>query len=216
MAAKSNPFASHRIRPDQVDFIGPWDEVEQCVARFETCGRMGQIVGPHGAGKTTFTFAMERWLAPSTSRIRRIIIRENQQIQTSIREITGSLGGNETTQIAKPLVASVNAKNVKNASGELLIVDGIERISRLNRWLLMRSCRLEKFGLIVTTHRPIRGLPILHCIQPDVMNFREMVNRLSPDTFSQEEIDRVFYDHDGDQREALLSLYDRFHELQRA
>lgn len=56
---RSNPFASCWTRPDAVGFVDTAEQgVDDAVNRLEAAAWRGQIVGPHGAGKSTLMAAM--------------------------------------------------------------------------------------------------------------------------------------------------------------
>ena len=49
-----NPFSSERIRPGALTYLtGEGESVDDLIDRLEGTGFRGQIVGPHGTGKST-------------------------------------------------------------------------------------------------------------------------------------------------------------------
>ena len=50
----SNPFATRWTRPGALDYVYPPGETPlSLITRLESCGGRGQIIGPHGTGKTS-------------------------------------------------------------------------------------------------------------------------------------------------------------------
>src|SRR5262249_23632578 len=54
-----NPFATRRVRPGAIPFLFPTGEsVGQLLDRLRAAGWWGQVVGPHGSGKSTLVAAL--------------------------------------------------------------------------------------------------------------------------------------------------------------
>ncbi len=107
---------------------------------------------------------------------------------------------------------------------ELWIVDGLERLTWLHRWLLVHYCRQREFGLLVTSHRRLIGIPVLATLTPSLQTFRNLSEYLlasSPcqksvtEAFDATTIEQAYDATGGNVREALMLLYDRFEAIQR-
>ena len=59
----SNPFASKFIRPEANSYIFESGQCQdEMFRRLDRAGRRGQIIGPHGTGKSTLLFQLCRQL----------------------------------------------------------------------------------------------------------------------------------------------------------
>ena len=57
--ARHNPFCSERVRPGSLSFRFDGEgSLDQIIACWEKAGRVGQIVGPHGTGKSTLLYSL--------------------------------------------------------------------------------------------------------------------------------------------------------------
>src|SRR5688572_22171912 len=55
----TNPFASHRVCPGAVAFVfRPGESAAQLVERLRASDWFGQVIGPHGTGKSTLLAAL--------------------------------------------------------------------------------------------------------------------------------------------------------------
>lgn len=120
-------------------------------------------------------------------------------------------------------VESVGSERSRLDGNELCIVDGLERLNWLNRWLLVRFCKNQKFGLLVTSHRRLAGIPVVATLTPSLATFCDVVNHLLAEyqngdgvsnPLDAATITRAFEFADGNLRNALMILYDDFHKLQ--
>jgi hypothetical protein len=146
----------------------------------------GQIVGPHGTGKTTLLAAIE----PELRRMGRTTI-----------TVTPGRGSWRAT------LASAWRRTCVPTQ---LIVDGYEQLGLLARWRLHRWCRQAGHGLLVTTHRPAR-LPIIYRTLSSLDTAHELVRQLTENTaivIDPQFVERAFRAHDGNLREVFFDLYD--------
>lgn len=139
--ARSNPFATRFTRPGALAYHfaatepGSLDEV---VHRLERHGWQGQIVGPHGSGKSTLLAALVERLEAAGRHVAVVALHDGQ------RTLPPGFG-RSTTANAHPL----------------WVIDGYEQLgfpARLG--LAWRRWRCGA-GLLVTTHRPRPGLPVV-------------------------------------------------------
>jgi hypothetical protein len=188
-----NPFASRFTRPGALPFLfSPGDSAEAIVARFTAKGRRGAIVGQHGSGKSTLLEA----LLPHFSleiRLRLFSLHDGER-----RLPRGFAGGLD--------------------SNCLLIIDGYEQLGLLGRGEVRRAVRRSGAGLLVTSHRPIRGLSTLVETAVSVELAMALVEQLAPDAhawpISAADVRRQFDVHAGNLREVFFGLYDLY-ELRR-
>lgn len=216
MNATSNPFSTKYIRPGAMAYVGKPNEIETTIERWRKANWIGQIVGPHGSGKTTMTIAIEESIrGPDQSKRcdfcanpRRITIRRERKLRIPSWTV------NEPSCTRSQFDAKKNCTKLPS----LLIVDGIANLSWLQRWLVVQSCQAKRIGLLITTHKAIFGLPIIARSQPDELVFQRLVNQLitknhqfaNPD--DQDDLRSIvsfeFASSRGNLREAFMSLYD--------
>ena len=203
MANPSNPFATRFVGPGRLPILGVTEaELSATAQRWQDAGRIGQIVGPHGAGKTTLTYALERFLEPQSGqdpsilRCRRLTFRPADRWATV--DVLAVDTGPELPR--------------NNALHQTWVVDGIESLSPLNRLALVNFCRHRRIGLILTTHRVIPKVRVLERLIPTVRRLRQISDALT-DSVAASPVEelllrQVFEETEGNLRECLMRLYD--------
>lgn len=137
----SNPFCTRRVKPGAMPYLfPPGEDIARLVDRLAADGWRGQILGPHGSGKSCLLAT----LADEIPRYRR----EPVQIRIGFRQ--GWLPGGvwAVLRAARP-------------GAGVLLVDGYEQLNFWARFRLRRGCRQRSLGLVVTAHRRL-GLPVLY------------------------------------------------------
>ncbi len=192
LPAHQNPFAMERIArklPFDPAWCGTsWDEI---IDRLEHRRWRGQIVGPHGSGKTTFLDALvPRLEARGFSVARLFLSRENPRLPRD----TG-----------KTLAAQDPAA--------FCLIDGAEQLGLLSRRRFLRRANQACAGLVLTTHRPLSGpVPPLLELRTSPEMLATFIRRLAPewsDRISPSEIEALHHASGGNVREALWRCYDR-------
>ena len=190
----SNPFSTRRIRPGALPFLFPNGmTAAQLVERLRGSAWWGQIVGPHGSGKSALLATLRPAIERSGRSVYAIELHDGQR------------------RIAVNLEEAVDTD-----SPAVLAVDGYEQLGRLSRWKVKRFCRQRGLGLLVTAHTPV-GLPDLFETTVTVELAQEIVDQLqgeSPRCVTAEDVAQRFSHHQGDLRETLFDLYD-LHERRR-
>ena len=189
---RANPFSTRFTRPGAVAYRFPAGlSAATLVQRLSHSGWQGQILGPHGSGKSALVAA----LIPAIKQAGR------QTVLIELHDQQRRLPDDwlQRTDPSRPTV---------------VIVDGCEQLASWNRAGLKRSCRRRGLGLLVTTHRPL-GLPDLYCTSVDLALAQEIVRSLLGDQQSlvaPDEVKQCFERHQGNLREALFDLYDLYEE----
>ena len=184
MLARDNPFAVHRVLRVRYRMPeGGWDSL---LARLETLGNRGAIVGLHGRGKTTL-------LEDLAGKLR------GRGLGVRSMRIPGG---------ARELSADQERSLAELTAGELLALDSAGALSS-RAWRRVRGATRSAAGLVVTSHRPER-LPTLVELRTtagllaDIVSElagRELAARLPP-------AGELFARHAGNLRAALRELYD--------
>lgn len=190
----SNPFSSRNVRPGAIPFLFAADESPaQLVGRLQTARWWGEIVGPHGSGKSALVAALAPQLAAAGRRLLTISLHDGLR---HLRAFTNDL-------------STIDRQSV-------VIVDGYEQLSWLSRWRLKRLCRQKDCGLLVTSHASV-GLPRLHTTQPTLETAVRIVADLvdlQGGPIHRADVERLFVLRAGNLREVLFDLYDLYEERQ--
>lgn len=201
----TNPFSTRFTRPGSIAFIDNADLMESASRRFRSHQFLGQIVGPHGCGKTTLSLAIQAQLQSCFRSARHVTWRRSKRwlCQTELPRVTDhpSRRGNQHARIG----ADADSESI------LLVVDGVESVSLFQRYALIAACRNHGNGLLLTTHRPLPGIPTIATLQPSCDQFLRIVEQLAPHfRLDPNELKLAFHHNGGNIREALMDLYDRF------
>lgn len=194
--APQNPFSTRQVRPGAVAYrFRQGQSAGNLVRRLENNAWRGQIVGPHGSGKSALLAALVPCIE---ERGRRTVLIELHDGQRRL---------------------PINPKRIKGLiDGTIIIVDGYEQLGFEGRWLLNRFCRRRKLGLLVTTHasagfpdlcRTTASLPLADEIVSQLLGGESLI-LISPD-----ELKERFTAHQGNMREILFDLYDLYEQRRR-
>ncbi len=187
-ARTGNPFAAARVRPGAVEFLFlTGQSARQLIDRLQSNSWRGQILGPHGSGKS----ALLATLLPNL---------ESAGRQPVLVELHDG-------QRRLPIDLK---KAFQERRDGVLIVDGYEQLGFLSRIRAKRFSQRHGLGLLVTAHHPV-GLPDLFHTRADLPTVRALVDRLLagyPAHITSEDVAEEFASHHGDIRETLFALYD--------
>ncbi len=188
--ARDNPFRSECIqtlsfRPQSVT----WEELLQ---RLDELGRRAALIGPHGSGKTTLLRRLGEHLRDSGFCVleQRIRVDEPNPSVGELREFAGP--ADEET---------------------ILLFDGADHLSP-RRWRALQRAARPAAGLIVTSH----GTPLLPTLIETATSV-DLTQRLVAELIGEgqaatmrEELAMLFHAHQGNVRDVLRALYDRWAE----
>ena len=182
MEAKNNPFRSARL--DTLAYRSP-DGVD-AFARLARLGFRGLIAGPKGSGKTTL-------LQQVRARC------EGQGIPVAHLRLTSEDSARRTFSLSRWMRAQDAAA--------LWLLDGAEQLSWLDRLLLRRSLDLPGPGFLLTSHRPMAGIPLLLRTRGTPALLADLLRELDP-AWSAPSAQDLFARHQGNLRLALLEAFD--------
>ena len=109
--------------------------------------------------------------------------------------------------------SSLSTKTDADAEASLMIIDGVERLSKVHRWALKRACQTREVGLLATVHRPNTWLSTIATLRPQKSIFVQIAERLQSESVAKldaDEMESAFENSNCDFREAFMSLYDRY------
>jgi hypothetical protein len=192
LIAESNPFCTRHIRPGAMPFLfAPGQSVQLLIDRFRQADWWGEIIGPHGSGKSSLLAAITPEIE-GTGRATLLV-----ELHDGQRRLPTDLWRNP--RLAAPMV---------------LIVDGYEQLSRWNCIRLKRFCRVRRLGLLVTAHQSV-GMPTLFQTSSSLALAEQIVGQLlaSHDLALEPAAIRECYARqNGNLREMLFDLYDRYQQ----
>jgi len=194
-SAAPNPFSTRYVRPGAAPYLFPAGlSAEKLVDRLRRSGWRGQIIGPHGSGKSALLAALVPAIEAAGRQVCLIELHDGQRRLPA--------GFPPPDNAPQPTV---------------VIVDGYEQLSRWSRFRLRRTCDRLGLGLLATAHRPIR-LPDLFRTQPEPALAQRIVGQLLEQDRSlvtPEDVAERFSAHEGDLREMLFDLYDVYERRRR-
>ncbi|MDB4396492.1 hypothetical protein N9003_01450 [bacterium] len=187
MQIERNPYSTCFTKPGKLSFIFPDSrQPDSLLTEFERNGFQGQIVGPHGCGKTTLTMTLEAYLVSNFAAIRRITVRKDGKVSSGIRQ-ENQQDSNRST---------------------LFVIDGIENMPWLHRKVFLKFIQTSAGGLLLTTHRAFKGIPVIYQITPSFIIFSNIVSHISPDhVIYEQRLKSIFIQNNYSIRESLMSLY---------
>ncbi len=186
-----NPFSTRHVQPGALAYVfPPGVDADQLVNRLRHAGWRGQLLGPHGVGKTTLLHSLQ----PALRHAGR---------HTSWHTLHGG-----QTRLPKGLTLHWDHWNQQTQ----VIVDGYEQLGWYARWQLSRKCRQTAAGLLVTSHTT-RRLPIIHNLEPALTVTQQLVDDLMqghPQVLDDQDVASCFQTCAGNVRETLFALYDLY------
>jgi hypothetical protein len=188
-APRENPFSTRFTRPGVIPFVfSSGVTVEGLVDQLAVRSWQGQIIGPHGSGKTSLLHAIVPEIERRGRRITWITLRDGQR--------------------------SLPAGSIPSSSDPplLLIVDGYEQLSWWSRWLLQWRCQRRGCGLLITSHADV-GLPTLCKLEPELQILQFLAAQLAVEfewAMAEQDLRDLFEHNRQNIRDSLFELYDRY------
>jgi energy-coupling factor transporter ATP-binding protein EcfA2 len=192
--ARSNPFSTRFVRPGAIPYLFEANaSAEQLVETLRAAEWRGQVVGPHGSGKSTLLKQLAEALAAAGRTVWTVALHDN------------------THRLPHGWARAVQA-----AGANLIVIDGYEQLSRVARGSVRWHCRRHGWGLLVTAHADV-GLATVHVTSSRLETAQTIAADLQQGCEARvlpEEVAECFAAANGEVRETLFLLYDRWHRLQ--
>lgn len=189
-----NPFSAPRFAPGAIPFLfPPGQSLELFLQRLRASRWRGQIVGPHGTGKSTLIATLLPFLKQ----------------ERTVHTITRRRGDTR-------LPAAFWHALRQTTAPWLVVVDGYEQLGLWSRLRLAYASRGDEAGLLVTSHTDC-GLPVLYRSHVTGELAHQLVTHLTGDPQSTPRPDVLaahLRRHGGNVREVFFDLYDQ-HEAAR-
>ena len=220
-AVKRNPFRARQISPGRLPYLFPEGQhIGQVVERFISSGMRGQIIGPHGTGKSTLLENLANVLRQRDYQVHQVSLSPTPPVPRRLRPLRLLQKDIAKRHRDGPLVPS-NEQPSSTCDNRLIAIDGCEVASWWERCRFFRVARRTGWGILVTSHRDL-GLPtlwktdvtletalrIIHAIVALEKPSSEMTGQ-SRQLVRDDVVERLLAKHHGDMREVLFSLYDR-------
>lgn len=192
---EDNPFATCWTRPGAMPYLPTADgSVDKLLAAWRLADGRGQIVGPHGVGKSTLLLAAGDALEDQGWEVRSVVFGADQPSRPRPSALT----------------------DFRQATGRLLLIDGWEQLTTWRRWRLLRHCAAENVSVLATTHRATRWLPRLMTLAPTPRLISRLYHELvreRPSPVTESMALQAFEGAGCDIRETWFRLYDRHEDL---
>jgi hypothetical protein len=218
-APRSNPFSTRFIAPGVIPYWLAPPQTLESLARQLVAHRRASVIGPHGSGKSSLMNALvqppakEQPVGHQAGSIERLGGGVLNAMDQAIRLQWWTIDG------------PASRRRFLAAGGDwdrqqLVVVDGWERLRSWERWRVLRRTAVRDCMLLVSSHQPIRGLPILWDTHQNLQHADQLVRWLLRD--DPELADRWIASPryaelkrrwGGNVREMFFTLYDWF-ELQ--
>lgn len=186
MRARDNPFSTTKV--EQILRFAPelngtsWEAIER---RWSELAKRASLVGPHGAGKTTFIDAFALRLRENGASIYRIFLNTE-----------------------KSTISSQQWTELCQCHGNIVVLDGEEQLSLLQRRRFYRLTERAS-GVLISRHSEGK-LPRLLSFQPTIATLETCVRRLAPEHYAELSpyFETWWLQRKGNIREILLRCYD--------
>ena len=192
-----NPFATRYTGLGAVAALqsdGTPFEPEAVLEELRMAGGSGLFVGPHGSGKSTRLEACAKAASRGGQIVERVRLRRWRDLWGLLR-LSRRLPG-----------------------GSLLCVDSLEQAGGMGATWLARLARRRGVQLLATSHQPIGGLPVLEACTTSWQLMEKVLEQLPlhGNLIAPAEREAAFWAANGNIRDALFDLYDRFEAAQHA
>lgn len=125
-----------------------------------------------------------------------------------------ALGTQRDRRLAIPTLEGLDIEKRRSFfEKKVVFFDGFEQLSYVNRIILRTFCRMNRLGLLITSHTPAIGIPVLFHTQPSFETLSALLDRLLDDydvNLSNQRVADLLRNFHSDVRAILFSLYDLY------
>lgn len=185
MRACDNPFNVDRI--GAIRYRSLHTTFDEMMDRLDAMDYRAAIVGPEGAGKTTLLEDLQNALEQGGLRTRMVFVNDTSPLDYGTR---------------RQLYAELQ-------SDEVVLLDGADVLGYALWFALKWRILSQAAGLVITAHRPGRLPTLIHCTTtPELLT--DIVRDLNPQAADGELLHDLYHHHQGNIRDCLRTLYDRW------
>jgi hypothetical protein len=182
----ANPFSTRHTRPGALAYLfPPGDSLDGVFGRLFAATGPCEIIGPHGAGKSTLVATLADAIAAR---------------------------GSETL-VLRPIESRLppEATRIEELPRDAVVFfDGYEQLSRWTRGRLRKACERRGARLVVTGHESFGLTPLVN-VQPDLATAQRVVRSLvggRTSAICEADVEKAYTATGGNLRETLFVLYD--------
>jgi energy-coupling factor transporter ATP-binding protein EcfA2 len=190
--AERNPFATRCVRPGAIQYrfanSGSGNEIIEALRQHDW---QGEIVGPHGSGKSTLVQTLIPLLSEAGREVRHFSLHAGQ---------------------SRLPISGLDLRHWGTSTQ--IIVDGYEQLGSWTRTLIHRICKVQGCGLLLTTHQPT-GWPLLMQTAASLEMTQAIVRDLQPASelrILDHDVQLSFQKHAGNIREVFFELHDLYEQ----
>jgi predicted ABC-type ATPase len=181
-----NPFSTRFTRPGAIPFVfAEHQSARTLVERLAGLKWCGQIIGPHGSGKSTLVATLAPALEAAGRKVVIVALHQGEHRLPALHR--------------EALAPSAQ-----------IIIDGFEQLSWWSRRQAKSLCRRHGAGLLVTTHSD-SGISTIYETRPTPQLAQALVHHLVRDgggNVTADDVFAAFAASGGNVRETLFKLYD--------
>ena len=189
----ANPFRSERLRPGVVPYLfSDGRTIEGLLGRLQQSRWRGEIIGPHGTGKSTLIHALLPRLTAQGF---------------SVLHGSFSGGKQQWSELPSEKIDSQNDARTPR----IVVIDGFEQLSTPARWKWNWMTYLRGHGLVVTAHHSM-GLPALQQTNVPADLAQEIARQIAGNDLgglTAEDVISALQSQSGNMRDAMFALYDQ-------
>jgi hypothetical protein len=186
-----NPFSTRFVRPGAIayHFSKSLDAVS-LVELLRLHHWRGEIVGPHGSGKSTLVQTLIPVLQDFGRDVRPFVLQAGE------------------TRLP---TAGIELKTWGTSTQ--IIVDGYEQLGRRTRTLIHRICKSQGCGLLITSHQPT-GLPVILRTTASLEMTQNIVREIQAEraVVTDHDVELSFRAHLGNIREVFFELHNLYEQ----
>lgn len=165
--------------------------------QLEVHGYRAQVVGPHGGGKSTLMHDLAMVLCQLGHAVFYRSLHDRQ------RNFPHSFYEQLNRWMSRP----------GPQGARIVFLDGYEKLSWLHRVSFRLFCQSRRLGLLVSTHSPVFGTPVLYRTRTSAQTLQVILEYLLDETdfvLDDLRVANLYERYRGDIREILFNLYDEY------
>jgi hypothetical protein len=185
-----NPFCSRHVRPGATSYrFAAGESLDAVLTRLEEHAWRGEIVGPHGSGKSSLLTVLVPALQAAGRNVQWFELHDGQ------RKLPEGWDAPEQCP-----------------AGTILVIDGYEQLVASCKRQILKTTARQQCGVVVTAHAASGLPPIVHTSTTLALAQDIVVELMAgrPAVITRDDVADCFGTSGGNLREMLFALYDRY------